>query len=95
VRSVLILSGRGDRPEKELRDASEVDIFDLGAETLGTGQLGLGGYLSDSIYTDVNVTAEGDSELTINLDLSRSLTATGTISGAGETGLGLFFKRDY
>ncbi|MCJ8336257.1 MAG: translocation/assembly module TamB domain-containing protein, partial [Epibacterium sp.] len=95
VRSVLILSGRSDRPEKELRDASEVDIVDLGAETLGTGQLGLGGYLSDSIYTDVNVTAEGDSELTINLDLSQSLTATGTISGAGETGLGLFLKRDY
>ncbi|MDA7419534.1 translocation/assembly module TamB domain-containing protein [Tritonibacter multivorans] len=93
--SVLTLSGRGGGANKELRDATGVDSVDIGADNLGTGQLGLGGYLADNVYTDFNINTEGDSELTINLDLSRTLTATGTVTGEGETGLGLFFKRDY
>ena len=93
--SVLTLSGHGGGAQRELREATGVDSVDIGADNLGTGQLGLGGYLADNIYTDFNINTEGDSELTINLDLSRSLTATGTVTGEGETGLGLFFKRDY
>ena len=93
--SVLTLSGRGGRANKELREATGVDSVDIGADNVGTGQLGLGGYLADNVYTDFNINTEGDSELTINLDLNRSLTARGTVTGEGETGLGLFFKRDY
>lgn len=93
--SALTLSGRGGRAQSELRDATGVDNVDIGADNLGTGQLGLGGYVADNVYTDFNITTEGDSELTINLDLNRNLTATGTVDSTGETGLGLFFKRDY
>ena len=93
--SALTLSGRGGGAQKALRDSTGADNVDIGADNLGIGQLGLGGYLADNVYTDLNITSEGDSELTINLDLTKSLTVTGKADSEGETGLGVFFKRDY
>ncbi|MBW3241409.1 translocation/assembly module TamB domain-containing protein [Epibacterium sp. DP7N7-1] len=93
--SALTLSGRGGGANKALRNSTGADNVDIGVDNLGVGQLGLGGYLADNIYTDVNVTAEGNSELSINLDLTKSLTVTGKADSEGETGLGVFFKRDY
>jgi translocation and assembly module TamB len=93
--SAITLSGRGGGAQKALRDTTGADNVDISANNLGVGQLGLGGYLADNVYTDLNVTAEGDSELTINLDLTKSLTVTGKADSVGETGLGLYFKRDY
>ena len=89
------MSGRGGGANKALRNSTGADNVDIGVDNLGVGQLGLGGYLADNIYTDVNVTAEGNSELSINLDLTKSLTVTGKADSEGETGLGVFFKRDY
>ena len=37
----------------------------------------------------------GQSELSLNLDLTDSLSVTGTVDSEGESGVGLFFKRDY
>lgn len=93
--SALTLSGRGGGANKALRDSTGADNADIGIDNLGVGQLGLGGYLADNVYTDVNVTAEGNSELSINLDLTKSLTVTGKADSEGETGLGVYFKRDY
>lgn len=93
--SALTLSGRGGGAQKALRDSTGADDVDIGANNLGVGQLGLGGYLADNVYTDLNLTAEGDSELTINLDLTKSLTVRGKADSVGNTGLGIFFKRDY
>ncbi|EBA15960.1 hypothetical protein RSK20926_05092 [Roseobacter sp. SK209-2-6] len=94
--SALELSGRGgNRAANKLQQETGADNVDIGLDNLGAGLLGLGGYVSDNVYTDFNVNTRGDSELSINLDLSKSLTATGTVDSAGETGVGLFFKRDY
>ncbi|WP_420005373.1 translocation/assembly module TamB domain-containing protein [Arenibacterium sp. LLYu02] len=93
--SALTLSGRGGGTQNALRKTTGADNVDIGANNLGVGQLGLGGYLADNVYSDINVTAEGDSELTINLDLTKSLTVTGKADSVGNTGLGVFFKRDY
>ena len=38
---------------------------------------------------------KGESELSINVDLTDSVTVTGTVDSQGESGFGLFFKRDY
>ncbi|TNJ42109.1 hypothetical protein FGE21_12425 [Phaeobacter sp. B1627] len=88
--SALTLSGRGGGAQKALREATGANNIDL-----GNGNLGLGGYLADNIYTDLNITPEGDSEVTINLDLSKSLTVTGSADSVGTTGVGIFYKRDY
>ncbi|WP_323780692.1 translocation/assembly module TamB domain-containing protein [Leisingera sp.] len=93
--SALTLSGRGGGAQSKLREATGADDIDIGADNLGAGQLGLGGYVAENVYTDFNVNTRGDSELSINLDMTDSLTVQGTVDSEGETGFGLFFKRDY
>ncbi|UWQ73906.1 translocation/assembly module TamB domain-containing protein [Leisingera sp. M658] len=93
--SALTLSGRGGSAQNKLRNATGADDVDIGADNLGSGQLGLGGYVAENVYTDFNVNTRGDSELSINLDMTDSLTVQGTVDSEGETGFGLFFKRDY
>ncbi|MGR3762001.1 translocation/assembly module TamB domain-containing protein [Roseobacteraceae bacterium NS-SX3] len=93
--SVAELSGRGGRTERALREGTGADNVELGFDNLGAGLLGLGGYVADNVYTDFNVNTEGESELTINLDVTNSVTVKGTVESTGETGLGVFFQRDY
>ena len=61
----------------------------------GAGQVGVGAYLNDNLYTDFTVNTEGDTEVNLNLDVTDSFAVRGTVDGRGETGLGIFFQRDY
>jgi translocation and assembly module TamB len=93
--SALTLSGRGGLAQNQLRQSTGADDVDIGFDNLGSGRLGLGGYVAENVYTDFDVNTRGDSELSINLDVTDNLTAKGTVDSEGETGFGLFFKRDY
>ncbi|WP_251363743.1 translocation/assembly module TamB domain-containing protein [Epibacterium ulvae] len=93
--SAAKLSGRGLGAEEKLANETGVDDVDVGFDNLGTGELGLGGYAAESVYTDFNINTRGESELSLNLDLNPNLSVTGTVDSTGETGVGLFFKRDY
>ena len=95
AKSALDLSGRGLGDTGRLRDATGADNVELGLDDIGSGLLGLGGYIGENAYTDFNVNTEGESELSINVDLTESVTVTGTVDSEGESGFGLFFKRDY
>ena len=88
--SLRELSGRGGGTEGALRDETGAD-----EAALSLNGLGLGGYVADNVYTDFNVNTQGESELNINLDLTKSVTVTGTVESDGDTGVGLFFKKDY
>ncbi|MEC8574851.1 MAG: translocation/assembly module TamB domain-containing protein, partial [Pseudomonadota bacterium] len=93
--SVARLSGQSSGVEGALRDETGASNVEVGLDNLGSGLLDIGGYISDNVYTDFNVNTRGESELSINLDVSKSVTVTGKVDGEGETGFGLFFKRDY
>jgi len=54
-----------------------------------------GKYLSDTVYTDVTVSSDGTTDLSINLDITNQVTAKGTVNNDGETSIGIFFQRDY
>ena len=54
-----------------------------------------GKYLDDNIYLDVQTDTDGDSRAEINLDLSDSVTARGSVGSDGNTTIGLFYERDY
>jgi len=43
----------------------------------------------------VTIGAEGESELSLNIDLTPDITARGSFSSDGSSGLGVFFERDY
>ncbi len=55
----------------------------------------MGKYISDNIYSEVIVDTTGNSQINLNLQISPSLTARGRLGSDGETGIGVFFERDY
>lgn len=93
--SLAQLSGAGGDATKGVRDATGLDNVDVGTSEGGGGRLGAGAYLSDNLYTDFTVNTEGDTEVNLNLDVTDSFTVRGTVDGRGETGVGIFFERDY
>ena len=88
-------SGRGGGLTERLRTGLGVDSLDVGTDDDGTAQVGVGRYIADDVYTDVTINAEGESELNLNFDLTDTLTIKGSVDNEGETGVGLFFQRDY
>ena len=54
-----------------------------------------GKYISERVYTDVTVGADGTSEINLNFDIDRNFTARGSVASDGETSVGIFFERDY
>ncbi|WP_254453025.1 translocation/assembly module TamB domain-containing protein [Ruegeria atlantica] len=93
--SLAQLSGAGGDATKGLRESTGVDTVDIGVSDGGAGRLGAGAYLSDNLYTDFTVNTEGDTEVNLNLDVTDNFTVKGTVDGRGETGVGIFFSRDY
>lgn len=71
-------------------------LADLDVTTTESGGTAVtaGAYLGENVYTDVTV-QDGSTEINLNLDLSPSVTARGSVNTKGETGLGIFFERDY
>lgn len=93
--SLATLSGAGGGANAKARDELGVDTFDIGSDDDGNAQFGAGKYLADGVYTDITVNTDGDTEVNLNLDVSENLTVKGTVDREGDTGIGLFFERDY
>ncbi|WP_424966280.1 translocation/assembly module TamB domain-containing protein [Dinoroseobacter sp. S375] len=77
-----------------LREEAGLDDLDLTTEDDGQTNLRLGKYISDDVYTNVNINNEGETEIDLNVELTDSLTARGT-AGTDNSSIGLFFERDY
>jgi translocation and assembly module TamB len=78
-----------------LREGLGLDDLDLQTDDEGNAAVRAGRYLSDNVYTDVTIGAEGESELSLNIDLTPDITARGSFSSDGGSGIGVFFERDY
>lgn len=89
------LGGSGGGVSGSVRENLGVDVLDVGTDTEGNAQVGVGSYLSDDVYTDVTINSEGQSEINLNLDVTDNLTLKGSVDNTGETGVGLFYQRDY
>ena len=89
------LGGSGGGFLGNIRKGLGVDSLDLGTDDDGNANVGIGSYISEKVYADVNVNAEGETEVNLNLDLTDSLTLKGSVGNTGDTGVGLFFERDY
>lgn len=96
VSAVATLSGRGSGGlTGRLRDSLGLSDFDVTSTDSGATQFSAGAYLSENIYSEFSADSEGRNEINLNLDLSSSLTVRGSASSTGETGLGIFFEKDY
>lgn len=96
AQAVATLTGAGgDGLLERLRRTAGVDDLDITASEEGTTTVRVGKYLSEKVYTDVQVDTEGRSVLNLNLDLAPQTSLRGSLTSEGQTGVGLFFERDY
>jgi translocation and assembly module TamB len=94
--AVAELAGRGGEGiVTKLRNSFGLDDLDVTADAEGSAVVRAGKYLTDRLYTDVSVGAEGRTEINLNLDVRPGVTARGTLGSDGSTGIGIFLERDY
>ncbi|WP_282064995.1 translocation/assembly module TamB domain-containing protein [Aliiroseovarius marinus] len=94
--AVRTLAGKGGEGVLgRLRGSFALDDLDVTTDETGAASVRAGKYISENIYTDVTVGADGTAEVNLNLTLSPYLTARGTLGSDGETGVGVYFERDY
>jgi translocation and assembly module TamB len=89
------LSGRGNGLSEGLRGAIGVDDLDLTTTDTGETEARVGKYISDNIYTDVTVNTAGETQINLNLNVTRSITVRGRLNSDGGTGIGVYIERDY
>ncbi|SEO44555.1 autotransporter secretion inner membrane protein TamB [Salinihabitans flavidus] len=79
----------------QLRRTFALDDLDVTTDESGNVEARAGKYLSENIYSEVSVNGAGETEINLNLQVSPDITARGRLGEDGETGIGLFFERDY
>lgn len=93
--AVATLTGGGGGIVDKLRASFGLDDLDLTSDEDGNAALRVGKYLSENVYTDVVVDSTGRSQINLNLDVGNSVTITGGLDNEGNTGIGIFFEKDY
>ncbi len=94
--AVRTLNGGGDDGLfSRIRNAAGLDDLDIQTEDDGSATVRAGKYIEDNIYLDLEAGSKGTTRATINLDLSDDISAKATAGSDGDTGIGIFFERDY
>ena len=88
-----LTGGRSPGLVDGLRRGLGLDDLDIVEDGDGNAAVRAGKYISDNVYLGVETGRE--TEATINLDITDSLTARGAVTSDGDTSLGIFFERDY
>ncbi|QFS84231.1 hypothetical protein FIU97_15865 [Roseivivax sp. THAF40] len=93
--AINTLAGRGPGISETLRANTGLDNLDLQTSQDGTTAVSVGKYIGDNAYTDVTVNSAGETEINLNLTITDSVTARGTVTSSGNTGVGIYYERDY
>ncbi|WP_406869926.1 translocation/assembly module TamB domain-containing protein [Thioclava sp. 'Guangxiensis'] len=94
--AVATLAGRNDNGiMSKLRNSTGLDDLDVGTDSDGNATVTAGKYISDKIYTDVELGSSGQTEINLNLDLTKTITAKGSVGSDGDSGIGVYLEKDY
>jgi len=76
---------------------SKAGLADLDVVTGDDGNLAVqaGTYIQDNVYLGVQAGADGNSRVTVNLDLGNDVKAKAATGTNGDTSIGVFYETDY
>lgn len=78
-----------------LRGAFGLSNLDVTSAEGGATQFSAGTYISENIYSNITADDEGNQEINLNLDVTPHLTVKGRSGTTGDTGIGIYFEKDY
>lgn len=94
--AVATLAGRGGTQViANLRAGFGLDDLDVTTTDDGTTAVRAGKYISDNVYTDVTAASDGTGEVSLNLDITPNLKGKATLGSDGNSGIGIFYEKDY
>lgn len=94
--AVAVLAGRGGVGiVGNLRRSFGLDDLDVTTSEDGGAALKAGKYISENVYTEIEVDQDGKSQINLNLDLRKGATVKGKIGADGQTGIGVYLEKDY
>jgi translocation and assembly module TamB len=94
--AVAVLAGRGGVGlVGNLRRNFGLDDLDVTTSEDGSAALKAGKYISENVYTEIEIDQDGKSQINLNLDLREGVTVKGRVDADGETGIGVFLEKDY
>ncbi|UYO01183.1 MAG: translocation/assembly module TamB domain-containing protein [Devosia sp.] len=91
----LVNGGGGGGPLDSLRSAAGLADLDVVTDASGNVGVQAGTYIQDNVYLGVTAGANGQSRVTINLDVTDELTIKGAAGQDGNSSLGVFYEQDY
>lgn len=90
-----LMGGGGNGLVDSLRSAAGLDDLDIVTDDAGNVAVQAGTYIQDNVYLGVQAGANGQSKVTINLDVTNDLKVTGAAGQDGNTSMGVFYEKDY
>lgn len=94
--AVATLAGRlDDGLLGGLRESVGLSNLDVTTSDTGATQLSAGAYISENIYSEISADSSGEQQIDLNIDLSRNVTVKGRLNSEGNTGIGIYFEKDY
>lgn len=94
--AVAVLAGRGGEGiVSRLRRNFGFDDLDVTTTADGQTALTAGRYLTENLYTEVDIGQNGQSSVSLNFDLRDGVTVRGRLEQDGDSGIGIFVQRDY
>ncbi|SHK81426.1 autotransporter secretion inner membrane protein TamB [Roseovarius marisflavi] len=94
--AIATLSGRSSLDVVgTLRGAVGLSDLDVTQTEDGDTEVSAGAYISDKFYSEVIADSTGKQQINLNYDLTNSITLKGGASNEGNSGIGVFFEKDY
>ena len=90
-----LAGGGGGGLVDSLRNAAGLADLDIVTDAQGNVAVQAGRYIQDNIYLGVQAGANGQSKVTVNLDITSDLKAKAAVSADGNSSVGVFYEKDY
>jgi translocation and assembly module TamB len=95
--SIARLSGRsvGFDPAAELQAVLGVDRLSIRSNDAGNAELGVGQYLADDVYLQLNAAGADGSSVEVEWEPADQISVTSETTSTGENKLSIRWKKDY